>query len=219
MINRLLNTSSIVVTLLVLCTQASAESFLVQDQQGLPLKNAILEFSETNPASAAISPPKTLIMDQIDKLFKPDVLVIHQGDSVTFPNSDNIRHHVYSFSSVKPFELKLYSGKPKAPLQFNVAGLAVLGCNIHDSMIGYIYIASSTQVLMTNEQGIATLADTVEYDNVNVWHASSVSRLTNISYDDLSKSKNNNGSWVINLVVDPPEPRNTFQSIFKKNGQ
>jgi plastocyanin len=185
----------------------------------LPLKNAILEFSETNPASAAISPPKTLIMDQIDKLFKPDVLVIHQGDSVTFPNSDNIRHHVYSFSSVKPFELKLYSGKPKAPLQFNVAGLAVLGCNIHDSMIGYIYIASSTQVLMTNEQGIATLADTVEYDSVNVWHASSVSRLTNISYDDLSKSKNNNGSWVINLVVDPPEPRNTFQSIFKKNGQ
>jgi plastocyanin len=219
MINRLLNTSSIVVTLLVLCTQASAESFLVQDQQGLPLKNAILEFSETNPASAAISPPKTLIMDQIDKLFKPDVLVIHQGDSVTFPNSDNIRHHVYSFSSVKPFELKLYSGKPKAPLQFNVAGLAVLGCNIHDSMIGYIYIASSTQVLMTNEQGIATLADTVEYDSVNVWHASSVSRLTNISSDDLSKSKNNNGSWVINLVVDPPEPRNTFQSIFKKNGQ
>ncbi|MFT6208891.1 MAG: hypothetical protein ACJA0T_002816 [Colwellia sp.] len=72
---------------------------------------------------------------------------------------------------------------------------------------------------MTNEQGIATLADTVEYDSVNVWHASSVSRLTNISYDDLSKSKNNNGSWVINLVVDPPEPRNTFQSIFKKNGQ
>ena len=219
MINRLLSTSRIVITLLVLCTQASAESFLVQDQQGLPLKNAVLEFSVTNPASATVSPPKTLIMDQVNKLFKPDVLVIHQGDSVNFPNSDNVRHHVYSFSSIKPFELKLYSGKPETPLLFDVAGVAVLGCNIHDSMIGYIYIASSTQVLMTNEQGIATLADTVQYDSVNVWHASSVTRLTNMSYDDLSKSKNNNGSWVINLVVDAPEPRNTFQSVFKKNGQ
>jgi hypothetical protein len=46
-----------------------------------------------------------------------------------------------------------------------------------------------------------------------------VTRLTNISYDDLSKNKNNDGSWVINLVVEAPEPRNTFQSIFKKNGQ
>jgi plastocyanin len=218
MINRFLNASSIVITLLVLCTQASAESFLVQDQHGLPLKNAVLEFSVTSPASAAVSPPNTLIMDQVDKLFKPGVLVIHQGDYVNFPNSDNIRHHVYSFSAVKPFELKLYSGKPKAPLQFDVAGVAVLGCNIHDSMIAYIYIASSTEVSMTNEQGIATLADTVEFDSVNVWHASSVTRLTNMSYDDLSKSKDD-GSLVINLVVDAPEPRNTFQSIFKKNGQ
>ena len=219
MINRLLNTLGIVITLLVLCTQATAESFLVQDQQGLPLKNAVLEFSVIDPFPAEKSPPNTLIMDQVDKLFKPDVLVVHQGDYVSFPNSDNIRHHVYSFSSVKPFELKLYSGEPKAPLQFNVAGVAVLGCNIHDSMIGYIYIASSTQVLMTNEQGIATLADTVAYDSVNVWHASSVTRLTNISYEDLSKGIKNSGSSVIDLVIEAPEPRNTFQSIFKKNGQ
>ncbi|TWX72473.1 methylamine utilization protein [Colwellia sp. C1TZA3] len=219
MINRLLNTSSIVITLLVLCTQATAESFLVQDQHGLPLKNAVLEFSVTNPSPVGVSPPNTLIMDQVNKLFKPDVLVIHQGDYVNFPNSDNIRHHVYSFSSVKPFELKLYSGKLKAPLQFNNAGVAVLGCNIHDSMIGYIYIAKSTQVLLTDEQGMATLADTVAYESVNVWHASSVTSLTSISYEDLTKGIKNDGSLVIDLIIEAPEPRNTFQSIFKKNGQ
>ena len=34
---------------------------------------------------------------------------------MSFPNRDNIRHHVYSFSSPKKFELPLYIGTPAAP--------------------------------------------------------------------------------------------------------
>ncbi len=86
----------------------------------------MLEFSVSSPSTTAVTQQSTLIMDQVDKLFKPDVLVIHQGEFVDFPNSDNIRHHVYSFSSVNPFKLKLYSGRPKAQLQFNTAGVALL---------------------------------------------------------------------------------------------
>lgn len=217
--NRLLHTSSIALSLFMLCAHANADSFLVQDQQGLPLKNVVLEFSVPALSTSAVLKPKTLIMDQVDKLFKPDVLVIHQGDFVDFPNSDNIRHHVYSFSSVNPFELKLYSGRPEAPLQFNNAGVAVLGCNIHDSMVGYIYIASSKHVLMTNEQGLATLDDDIQYDSVNVWHSSALTSVKNINYADLTKKTNNKASFIIDLVVDSPEPRNTFQSIFNQNGE
>jgi len=50
-------------------------------------------------------------MDQLNKRFDPELLIIHEGYYVNFPNSDNIRHYVYSFSKVMPFELKLYSGK------------------------------------------------------------------------------------------------------------
>ena len=158
-------------------------------------------------------------MDQVDKLFKPDILVVQQGDFVDFPNSDNIRHHVYSFSSVNPFELKLYSGRPEAPLQFNKTGVAVLGCNIHDSMVGYIYIAGSKHVLMTDEQGKATLEDDIKYESVNVWHSSSVTSVKNIPYDSLSTKPTDTDSFVINLVLEVPEPRNTFQTIFKPNGE
>ncbi len=223
--NRLLNTASILTTSLLLCCQVNADSFLVQDQHGLPVKNAVLEFLVTPPTTAipkADIAPKTLIMDQVNKRFTPELLIIHQGDYVSFPNSDDIRHHVYSFSKAMPFELKLYSGKSKAPLQFNTAGISVLGCNIHDSMVGYIYIADSTQVLLTNDQGQATLDDTIEYQSVNVWHAnlsSSATSAITIHYDDLAKSSNNNGQWVIKLVVDTPEPRNTFESIFKKHDE
>ncbi len=223
--NRLLNTISILTTSLILCCQVNADSFLVQDQHGLPVKNAVLEFSVTSPITdipKADSAPKTLTMDQVNKRFDPELLIIHRGDYVNFPNSDNIRHHVYSFSKVMPFELKLYSGKPKAPLQFNSPGISVLGCNIHDSMVGYIYIANSTQVLLTDDQGLATLDDTIEYQSVKVWHANlstSLTRAETIGYDDLAKAANTDGQLVIKLIVDSPEPRNTFQSIFKKHGK
>lgn len=217
--NRFLNSSIFVLPLFALCTLASADSFLVKDQQGLPLKNVVLEFMVPPHATSVLSEPRTLIMDQVDKLFKPDVLLINKGDFVDFPNSDNIRHHVYSFSSVNPFELKLYSGRPEKPLQFNNAGVAVLGCNIHDSMVGYIYIANSKHVLMTDEQGLATLDDAVEYRSVNVWHASAVTSIKNITHAQLTKQANNKALFVIDLVVESPKPRNTFQSIFKQNGE
>jgi len=218
----LLNTIGFLITFLMLFGQARAEQFLLQDQHGVPIKNAVLEFSISSTPPSGAASPNTLIMDQVNKRFKPDVLVIHQGDFVSFPNSDNIRHHVYSFSQVKPFELKLYSGKPKAPLQFENAGVSVLGCNIHDAMVGYIYIASSTQVLMTNEHGMATLDNSIKFDHVSVWHSNLSSALTSpkqISYENLVKNANNATLFIINVDLNSPEPPNTFQSIFKNNGQ
>lgn len=217
--NRFLKISALVFSLFTISAQSSADSFLVLDQQGLPVKNAVLEFINLTPTPKLGAKPNTLIMDQVDKLFKPDVLVVQQGDFVDFPNSDNIRHHVYSFSSVNPFELKLYSGRPEAPLQFNKTGVAVLGCNIHDSMVGYIYIAGSKHVLMTDEQGKATLEDNIKYESVNVWHSSSVTSVKNIAYDNLSKKTNDTDTFIINLIVESPEPRNTFQTIFKSNDE
>ena len=198
--NRLLNTISVLTTSLILCCQVNADSFLIQDQHGLPVKNAVLEFSVTSPITdipKADSAPKTLTMDQVNKRFDPELL--------------SCWHKV-----------KLFSGKPKAPLQFNSPGISVLGCNIHDSMVGYIYIANSTQVLLTDDQGLATLDDTIKYQSVKVWHANlstSLTRAETIDYDDLAKAANTDGQLVIKLIVDSPEPRNTFQSIFKKHGK
>jgi len=220
-----LNTQYIIFIALLLCGQAKADQFLVQNQHGMAVKNAVLEFSvaRTPAHSRTVEANKnTLVMDQVNKLFKPEVLIIHKGDYVSFPNSDNIRHHVYSFSPVKPFELKLYSGKSKAPIQFDHSGVSVLGCNIHDSMVGYIYIADSPYTVLTDENGIATLAKDIEYQSLNIWHqnlSKAVTSTQRINYDDLIQKPDNEAIFVINLVLDSPEPRNTFQSIFKKNAK
>src|ERR1700691_887018 len=85
----------------------------------------------------------TAIMDQQHMQFVPRVLVVQTGTGVEFPNSDQIQHQVYSFSAAKTFKLSLYAGHKYPPVIFDRPGLVVVGCNIHDGMIGYIYVTDS----------------------------------------------------------------------------
>ena len=93
------------------------------------------------------------------------------GTAVIFPNSDNIRHHVYSFSPAKRFELPLYSGVPAEPVVFDKVGFVTLGCNIHDWMIAYIAVLPTPYFQVTRGDGRAVLKDLPagQY-TVQVWH-------------------------------------------------
>jgi hypothetical protein len=86
------------------------------------------------------------------------MLVVQVGTEVTFPNGDDVSHHVYSFSPAKTFELGLYKGNQYPPVEFDQPGIVVLGCNIHDSMLGYILVVDTPYFAVTNDQGIALLA-------------------------------------------------------------
>ena len=92
-------------------------------------------------------------MDQRDKQFAPRLVVIQTGTSVNFPNFDTVRHHVYSFSSAKSFEIKLYTGRPSAPVTFDKPGTATLGCNIHDRMVGWILVVDTPYYAQAPEGG------------------------------------------------------------------
>jgi plastocyanin len=102
---------------------------------------------------------KTAIMDQKNRMFIPHVLPIQVGTSVRFPNSDDIRHQVYSFSPAKTFQLPLYAGTPAKPLVFDKGGVVVLGCNIHDQMSAYILVVDTPYFDKTAAGGRASLVD------------------------------------------------------------
>lgn len=115
------------------------------------------------------------VMDQLHNAFVPYVLAVARGQAVSFPNSDNTRHHVYSFSKPKVFELQLYQGVPEAPIVFDRPGIVVLGCNIHDQMIGYIYVSDGQAFATTDAHGqaLVKLADgqeSVSLRAVRIWH-------------------------------------------------
>ena len=126
----------------------------VVDQHGSALPDAVVTL--TGSATAPTGPLKA-DMDQRDQEFSPRVLAVHTGTQVQFPNSDNIRHQVYSFSPARRFELRLYEGTPSRPLLFDKPGVVVLGCNIHDWMVGYIYVTDEPLFGVTDSKGVLSL--------------------------------------------------------------
>ena len=141
-----------VMLLLTVAGPAAAATLEVVMQQadGSPVADAVVTLQ--GPVGAPAGPLKAE-MDQRGQRFAPHVLAVHTGTQVRFPNSDNIRHQVYSFSSAKRFELRLYEGTPTAPLLFDKPGVVVLGCNIHDWMLGYIYVTDDPRFGVSDAQG------------------------------------------------------------------
>lgn len=180
--------------------------FYVETSSGEPLKDAVITLTE---GEHEIEPPvHTHIMDQIHSQFVPHVLAIRAGDLVEFPNSDNIRHHVYSFSEAKPFEIRLYANKPEAPVNFATPGLVVLGCNIHDQMLGYIYVSAKSDLsVVTDERGYASVNTTGSVTGVSLWHErlsvdESFQKVLNLQ--EIRALRNKEGVYVI--TVDPEIP-------------
>jgi plastocyanin len=125
----------------------------VTDARGQPIPDAVVVATPANPAPSAPG-DAPVVMDQINKAFVPLVLVVQTGSAVIFPNGDAIAHQVYSFSQARRFELGLYRGHPHPPVVFDRPGLVVLGCNIHDSMVGYIYVTDSPYFGKSDAQGV-----------------------------------------------------------------
>ena len=121
----------------------------------------------------AQSTKKQTVIDQQDKQFIPYVTAVQVGTSILFPNKDNIRHHVYSLSSAKKFELPLYKGVPAEPVVFDKEGFVTLGCNIHDWMIAYVAVLGTPHFQVTDREGHALLKNLPpgQY-TVEVWQPS-----------------------------------------------
>ncbi|MCV2402142.1 methylamine utilization protein [Marinomonas sp. C2222] len=136
----------------------------IVDQDGLPVSDAVIMV----PGEYVETPADIAVMEQIKSDFLPRVLIVQKGQYATFPNLDNYRHHVYSFSIPKAFELKLFKGTEVEPVLFDNSGVVVLGCNIHDSMIGYVLVADNAYTVKTNQKGMVTIPATID-DNILLW--------------------------------------------------
>ena len=159
--------------LLWLTGAASAGSLRVQvlDSAGKPLEGAVVSLV-SDAARRAVRPLPEQEISQENKQFVPAVRVVTVGTLVRFPNRDSVRHHVYSFSPAKKFEIKLYAGTPTAPVLFDQPGVAVLGCNIHDQMVGWVVVLDTPYFAQTDAQGQALLEGMpAGAHQLRAWHA------------------------------------------------
>ena len=110
---------------------------------GQPVPNAVVSLypgGRPAPFGPARGPYQ---IAQRNTQFQPFVLIVPVGGQVAFPNYDSFRHHVYSFSAAKRFELKLYAREQDRSVRFDKAGVVPLGCNIHDQMTAFVKVSDT----------------------------------------------------------------------------
>lgn len=141
----------------------------VQDDDGQPVADAVVYALGAEPLHT--HGEQRVEIDQLDKRFVPRVSVLQTGTWVHFPNHDRIRHNVYSFSPAKTFDLKLYGREPQPPLQFDKAGLVVMGCSIHDGMIAYALVVDTPWFAKSDAAGQARVDELPAGDyGLHLWH-------------------------------------------------
>ena len=143
----------------------------VTTDKGEPLENAVVSLTPKFEPTRAMPASAAKEMRQENTLFAPFVLPVQTGTNVSFPNFDEARHHVYSFSKAKRFELRLYGKDESRSIEFEQPGVVALGCNIHDNMLAYIYVTDAPIFKKTDAQGQVELLNLEDgqYD-IDVWH-------------------------------------------------
>lgn len=159
--------------LLSLCAPVNATSLTLQitDAAGWPSTDAVVYLEAANGQSLPKKPHSAQI-EQRARQFFPAITVVQTGTAISFPNHDTVRHQVYSFSTPKVFELKLYSGAGGDPIVFDKPGLVVVGCNIHDQMAAFIQVVDTPYFGKSDAAGKLVI-DNIQHGkyNVKIWHS------------------------------------------------
>jgi len=164
------------VSFALLTSFASAQGVVLrlQDSDGEPVVEAVMELLSDSASSSTSTALQEVEIDQRDKEFIPSVTTVVAGGSASFPNSDDILHHVYSFSPAKTFDTPLYGSDLDSQYRevFDVPGVIEIGCNIHDWMLAYIYVGQSELMAISDEQGVVSLTGMAPGSyTLRVWHS------------------------------------------------
>jgi plastocyanin len=152
---------------------AATVTVVVNGGDGLPAPNVVVQLMPAHPGT--VRPAATpVVIAQRDIHFVPYLTAISVGTTVRFSNQDPFDHHLRSepggpFGNIPPakeFEMRLAAINgdkvASADVRFDKAGVIVLGCHLHSSMRGHLFISDTPYVAVTDVNGRAVIADVPE---------------------------------------------------------
>ena len=192
---------------LALSAQLAAAPLVVRvvDASGRPVRDAVVILHPSGSAGRSAAGSGHYVVSQKNLQFHPFMTIVPVGADVSFPNFDNTKHHVYSFSPAKRFELKLFAKDQSRTVHFDKPGVVALGCNIHDQMSAFIVVTDSRWTGRTNAQGLVSFADAPNAPGrVDVWHP--YLRAAGGSVEQAIAPAQRTASFSIRLRPPPPMP-------------
>jgi len=132
--------------------------------------NAVI-YVDKIPGRAFQPPVKPVVLDQINLTFVPHVLPVLAGTTVAFPNSDEVRHNVFSPSPPKRFNLGTYPRGVTRTVTFDKPGEVALLCNVHAEMSAYVVVLETPFFAVTGRDGSFSIVGVPPGEHtVKVWH-------------------------------------------------
>ncbi len=121
------------------------------------------------------APAKSIVVDQKGLLFQPHVVVVQQGATVEFLNSDTVQHNVFwpavGSNKKASHNMGTWPRGEKRAFKFDTPGVVPLLCNVHPEMSGYIVVAPTPYFAQTDAQGNYTIENVPDGNyNVVAWH-------------------------------------------------
>lgn len=144
----------------------------VTDQAGDILQGAVVYLERADGKPIGLKHNNTTrVIDQRGEMFSPYITALSVGDTLEFHNTDPITHHVYSFSKAKPINIIVPARQSSDKFTFEKQGVVALGCNIHDHMAAFIYIAPSPVSGVSDKEGKIQFQGLPDGDyKLSSWH-------------------------------------------------
>ncbi len=180
----------LVVILIVFCSGSLFAGTLSGKVSGASGKSVVYLDA---PGKTFSAPEKKPVMDQKGLLFQPHIMVVQQGTTVDFLNSDNVQHNVFwpSVGGDKKagHNLGTWPKGEKRPFKFDHAGVAPLLCNVHPEMAGYIIVSPSPYFAETDDSGTYKIDDVPDGTyNVTVWHEGAKPQTKSVTVSGATKA-------------------------------
>lgn len=167
----------IIALIMAAAIEADDTAFVVIDNDGGVIENAVVMLTPSSGQELNAVNTDPPLMIQENTLFDPFVLVTQVNTAIIFPNRDRFRHHIYSFSKGNRFELQVYGREEEVSYTPTASGAIAIGCNIHDNMLAFIYVADAPRYGTTNQAGAVTFFDLPAGTyTLEVWHPDIVGR-------------------------------------------
>lgn len=155
----------------IAAAHAGTVDVTVVDRNGRPARDAIVSLVPQDGKTVASHLPEHTIIDQRHETFLPLDVIVRAGGHVVFTNNDTTKHQVYSFSPIKQFQFVISQGEVSPPIVFPTAGIAAIGCNIHDQMIAYVFVGDMPYAAVADASGHAVFDDvTPGQYRLAAWH-------------------------------------------------
>jgi plastocyanin len=180
--------------------QAGTLTVTVTDKDGKPAQDVVVLVDPATKVTPKAS-ATPIVVSQENLRFSPFLTVVPVGSTLRFVNRDTYDHHVRStpsgplgsMPSVKNFELRLdaaneapsssndeyktaapkgkKSGTTWAEVKVDQAGPIGLGCHLHSSMRGQVYVSGTPYFAKTDANGVATIDGIPDgAAEVGLWH-------------------------------------------------